>query len=184
MSPDGNNPDSSKSSVSNPVSIPPPTQTQKILLDVTPYIDPHATSAIRESVYLLPSTGMIIQGREFSGGYGILSIDNMDGSSDAIVVVTSYGQKKPLMAVYIQKKTRYSIPNIIDGNYDLYIYRGDDWNRSTQKFERNAYFSKFSETFPFITSESEATTWSVTLYKVIDGNANEEILSSENFPQF
>ena len=159
--------------------------TQDFLADATPFItlDPDATPVSRSSVYLLPVTGFVIKGSELSGGSGELSIDNMDGVSDAIAVFTNAGQKDPLIAVYIQKKTKYTLQNIHDGNFDLYIYHGDKWNRSTKKFEENSFYSKFEDTFPYQTTASNYTTWSVTLYKVIDGNAKEEMLSEERFPE-
>jgi len=162
-----------------------PTTAYKFVVEATPYktIDPDATPISRSSVYLLPSTGMIIKGNEFSGGLGKLTIDNMAGGSDAIAVVTYRGEKVPLVAVYIEKRTVYTMQYIKDGTYDLFIYRGDDWNRSTGKFETNSYYSKFEDDFPYQTTSKNYTTWSVTLYKVADGNAKEETLSEDKFPQ-
>jgi len=164
---------------------PPPTTTPKYIADATPYItnDPYATPAVRSSVYLLPVTGLIIKGSELSGGFGKLTIDNMNGGSDAIAVITNDGLKDPLIGVYIQKKTVYTLRDIKDGNYNLYIYHGENWNRSTKKFESNSYYSKFEDIFPYQTTEMGYTTWTVTLYQVVDGNAKEETLSEESFPE-
>ena len=179
------NGDPSVSSSSKQVltSSPSPSQTQSFVIEATPYIDPNTKTTIRESVYMLPRTGMILKGREFSNGCGEFSVDNMDGSSDAIAIITSHGQKEPLIAVYIQNRTGYSFHNINDGNYDLFINFGNDWNRATQKFEHNSYYSKFTDPFEFKTTEKGCITWTVTLYKVVNGNAKEEILSEDNFPK-
>jgi hypothetical protein len=166
-----------------PPTVAPP---QKFVTDATPYItvDPYATPT-RNSVYSsMPGiTGTIIKGGYLSGGDGELTIDNSNGGSDAVAVLTYRGQKEALIGVFIQKSTSYTINNIRDGNYDLYILSGSNWNSNTKKFDGYSHYSKFDDSFPFTTTDIKYTTWEVTLYKVIDGNAEETVLSEDQFPE-
>jgi len=146
-------------------------------------------------IYPRPMTGAIILGNQMIGGNGDLTIDNLQGGSDAIAVLTTYGRKNSLTSIYIRSGEIYTIEKIADGNYDLYIQYGANWNPVEKKFEDNPRYSKFDDAFPYITTETTTetdvkiithikyTTWKVTLYNVVDGNANTEELSEESFPE-
>jgi hypothetical protein len=130
-----------------------------------------------------PLTGTIIKGNVLSGGDGELTIDNINGGSDAIAYLTYNGRKDSLIGVFIRKGTTYTINNIRDGNYDLYILYGENWNPNTRKFEDYMQYTKFEDPFPYQTSNNMYRIWEVTLYTVINGNANTEVLSKDNFPE-
>ena len=125
---------------------------------------------------------LFIKGSTFYGGEGTFTIDNNIGGSDAVALLTYHGRKDPLVGVYIQKGSSYTIRNINDGTYDLFIYEGENWNSNTKKFENNPHYLRFEDTFPFTTSNTEYTTWKVTLYTVVGGNADTQELSEDSFP--
>lgn len=146
-------------------------------------------------VYPRPMTGTIITGNNVYGGEGELTIDNLQGGSDAIAVLTNYGRKDPLISVYLRSGEIYKIEKIADGKYELFILYGENWNASGKKFEDNPRYTKFDDPFQYtttetttestseITTKTKYTTWSVTLYNVVDGNANTEELSKDSFPK-
>jgi hypothetical protein len=181
------------------ISPPIPVTTKNYVTEATFYktIDPYATPTryptllSTEVIIQRQRTGTIISGHDMYGGKGELKIDNLQGASDVVAILTKSGTKDPLSSVYIRSgeiHTYYSIP---DGNYDLYILYGENWNINRKKFEDNIRYVKFEDTFPFTTKKTtttdeiitDYTTWRVTLYNVIAGNADTETLSEENFPK-
>lgn len=128
------------------------------------------------------------------GGKGELTIDNLLGGSDTIAVLTHIGRKDTLISVYLRSGEIYTMKNIADGNYDLYIQYGGNWNPGEKKFADNPRYTRFEDSFPYTTristketdteiiTNSDYTTWRVTLYEVVAGNAETEELSEDNFP--
>ena len=159
------------------------TPTHRYVADATPYItiDPYATPT--RIVYPRLMTGMIITGNNMYGGEGELIIDNTKGDSDVVSILTYQNNKKPLIGVFIQKWTSFTINNINDGSYDLYILSGENWNLNTKQFNNNSGYMKFEDSFTFTTSNTEFTIWRVTLYPVIDGKAKTKPISQDDFPR-
>jgi hypothetical protein len=98
-----------------------------------------------------PVTGTIITGSEFSDGTGLLSLDNHNGGSDAVAVLTTGATREPLIAVYISKGERFTLAKIPDGNYDLYIQSGITWNISGKRFDKNPSFVRFKDPLVYFT---------------------------------
>jgi len=191
----------SNASTESPESIvlPTPLTPKNYVNEVTLYktIDPYAfptrspTTISTEVIIQRPRTGTIISGYDMYGGKGELKIDNLQGESDVVAILTKSGMKDPLSSVYIRSGEIHSYYSIPDGNYDLYILYGENWNINGKKFEDNIRYVKFEDSFPYKTTKTtttheiitDYTTWHVTLYNVIAGNANTETLSEENFPK-
>ena len=93
------------------------------------------------------------------GGEGEFTIDNTLGSSDVVSSLTYEDSKKTLVAVYIRKGTSYTINNILDGTYNLYVLSGENWDPNNKKFINNAYYLKFEDPFSFITTRTMAKYW-------------------------
>jgi hypothetical protein len=111
--------------------------------------------AFEKKVYTVPETGTVIVGVKqfevktdpfFQGRY--ISIDNKEESIDIVAVVTYKDSKYPIVGHFIQNKSGMGIP-LKDGDYDLYIHSGQNWNPITKKFERNPYFYKWDDSFLF-----------------------------------
>jgi hypothetical protein len=151
--------------------------------------------ATAKNIYPRPVTGTSITGNKLYGGKGELTIDNLQGGTDAIAVLTSYGMKTSLTSVYIRSGEISTMKNIPDGIYELYIQTGGNWNSAAKKFENSPSYTRFSDSFPYTTTETNRetatqiitdikyTAWTVTLYKVVDGNAKSEVVSEESFPE-
>jgi hypothetical protein len=171
--------------VSN-VNLPPtlPT-TQNYVMAATPYktIDPYATPTDNYVNYIRPKTGDVVKGFVISGGEGDLTIDNINGGADAVAILTHSGTKNILTGVYIRNGETELIQNIPDGNYNLYFASGNNWNQNTLKFDVSPSYTKFEDVFPYTTTNTEVTTWRVTLYGVVNGNAKSEVISEDDFPE-
>lgn len=159
-------------------------------------IDPYArqtwypTPTSSEVLIQKPRTGTIVSGYDISGGKGELKIDNTQGRSDAVAVVTKNGSKNPVSSVFIRSGEVHTFYSIPDGNYDLYIMYGENWNINAKKFVDNIRYEKFEDSFPYTTTKTTTydeiithyTTWRVTLYSVVAGNADTDTLSEDSFP--
>lgn len=146
-------------------------------------------------IFPRPMTGTKISESTMNGGEGEFTIDNLQGGSDVVAILTYEQIKDPLTSVFIRSGEIYTIENIADGNYDLYIQYGSNWNPGEKRFEEEQKFKKFEHTYRFITTETTTetdtkiitktkyTTWEVTLYTVSDGNVDTIEISEENSPK-
>ena len=137
-----------------------------------------------------PATGKIVAGKALSGGQGEMTIQNAGGSTDVVAILTPYGQKKTLAAVYIRKGDSFSLEKIADGRYDLYVHTGSAWDPATKRFTRSPDYWKFEDPVLFTTSEKvvgsvrylQPTHWTMVIYPSVAGNAASEPVAEENFP--
>ncbi len=128
------------------------------------------------------ATGTVLKKRTaYLQGEGELKISN-GTSYDAVAKLISGGAS--VLTVYIKANSTYTMQNISDGVYWLAFAQGTDWNATEQKFNRNAHFQAFDETFDFTTSETEASAWSVTLNPVVGGNAASSDVNPDQFNQY
>ena len=86
------------------------------------------------------------------------------------------------VAVYVQSQDNLTIGRITDGVYDLYFTLGEDWDADEGAFTRNTRRSRFDEPFPFTTTATQYTGWSVTLHGVAGGTADTEPVPEDAFP--
>jgi len=151
---------------------------------VTTAAAPATTTGIR------PATGKIVAGKSLSGGQGEMTIQNAGGSTDVVAILTQYGQKKTLVAVYIRKGDSFSLEKIADGRYDLYVHAGSGWDPEEKRFTRSPDYWKFEDPVLFTTSEKvvgsvrylQPTHWTMVIYPSVAGNAASEPVAEENFP--
>jgi hypothetical protein len=86
------------------------------------------------------------------------------------------------IAVYIQNHDSFTITGIPDNTYDLYFTLGEDWDSEQAKFTRRTSHSRFEESFPYTTSATTYSIWSVTLQPVEGGTAETEAVPEDEFP--
>ena len=115
-----------------------------------------------------------------TNGEGELSVENgLD--LDAVAILKQFdGDWK--IAVYIQNHDSFTITGIPDSTYDLYFTLGEDWDSEQAKFTRQTSRSRFEELFPFATTATTYTIWSVTLHPVEGGAADTEPVPEDEFP--
>lgn len=128
------------------------------------------------------STGTVIKRVPgYLHGEGELEIDN--GTSDDAVakLITTGTSGISVLTVYIKASSNYTIKNISDGTYRLAFAQGLDWDTATKSFTRNQSFSSFDESFDFQTSDTQYTTFTVTLNPVEGGTAQTSSVDGNQF---
>jgi len=135
-------------------------------------------------VPLLPprqlKTGTIIRQAGARNGQGQLSIGN--GLDLDAVAVLQRNDSAVLVAVYVRGQDSFTLTSIPDGTYELYFTLGEDWDSTEAKFTRRRNLSRFDDPFPFQTTATTYSTWSVTLHPVAGGTAGTESVPEGEFP--
>ncbi len=155
-------------------------------------LPPPATSSqatdttMSQPTYTMPAvslpTGSVIKLRSaYKQGDGTLEINN-GTDSDAEAKLITAGTS--VFSVYIKAHTNYTIQNITDGTYWLAFALGTDWDNQTLKFNRPAGYSSFADTFDFTTTDTQYTTYSVTLNPVAGGTAQTNNVNSSQFDAY
>jgi hypothetical protein len=116
-----------------------------------------------------------------TSGLGTLTVDN-GSSSDTVINVVRRGAHRPSLSVYSPARSKFTVGNIGDGNYDLFLASGSDWDGAQSTFTHNCAYEKFDQPFPYTTAANTYTTWSVSLEEVIDGNATKSDVDPDSFP--
>jgi len=116
-------------------------------------------------------------------GFGELKINN-GTSSDAIAKLINIATDKSVLNVYIKANNIYNISKISDGNYKLMFNLGNDWDADFKAFTVNSSYEVFEENFDFTTSESEYSTFSVTLNPIIGGDAKTNAVKPIEFGNY
>ncbi len=129
-----------------------------------------------------PATGTLVSGSVPFGGDGRFTIDNRQGSSDAVAVLTRSGSLAPVAAFYIRKGDSYELTSVPDATYTLYFVLGSDWDQARKLFLTNPRYQKVLDPFPFTSDWDSYTVASVTLYGVSDGNAAPQGVGKDQFP--
>jgi hypothetical protein len=126
------------------------------------------------------ATGTIIKQIGGTNGAGELSVENgLD--LDAIAILRRSDGAWEL-AAYIRNHDSFTIAGIPDSTYDLYFTLGEDWDGEQAKFTRRTRLSRFEDPFPFTTTATTYTIWSVTLHPVEGGGAETEPVPEDEFP--
>ncbi len=141
------------------------------------------TVSVSQTPYnFLPNGTVLFSSRAFSGS-GILTISNASGGSDAIVKLITNGGVK-VYSVYIRANNSYSIKKINDGVYRVLFSFGSDWDTNQKKFLVNPSAESFDDTFDFETTETQYTTYSITLNPVVGGKATTSSLTPNDFDKY
>jgi hypothetical protein len=161
---------------------------------VQPISTPSSSTAPTRTADHRPATGTIISGYALLQGYGKLFIDNVLGEQDAVVILTRTGSTYPLIGVYVGSGENYTIENIGDGSYNLFVLSGKNWSSAAKKFNDNPHYLMFLQPISYKTqtttrtiyfekmTETRYSTWNVTLYGVTGGNAQTVGIPKNNFP--
>ena len=126
-------------------------------------------------------------GKGIYSGNATLTIEN-GGNSDAIVCLFSVDNNTTIRNVYVQKNSNYTITNISQGDYKIRVFYGNDWNPDLENscgtkgsFESDIHYSEFNQTTYFEDDDSGYTNATITLYKVVGGNARSSSIDESSF---
>ena len=116
-------------------------------------------------------------------GRGELTVDN-DGGRDAVITLAV--GKRPAFAVYVRKGAKHTVTGIQDGTYHVFFTSGTDWDRKARAFGRDCSFNRFDDSMKFETTQTatqtEWSTWTITLQPVVGGNAANSEVDPDDFP--
>lgn len=84
------------------------------------------------------------------------------------------------MSFYLSgKKLETDVPI---GEYEIYCACGDTWYGTEHKFGAYTSYFKFDDTFEFSEDEDGTYGWTLTLYKVSNGNLSTDSIGADDFP--
>lgn len=132
-----------------------------------------------------PANGAILKRMSaFRGGLGTLSI-HIDSGPDAIVKVVKNGSSQASVTVYLHSNSTTRVSGIPDGVYRILFATGRGYEAAHKTFINDLSCSEFDDTFQYATrSESGAryySAWSITLSRVINGNAASSDVPADSF---
>lgn len=132
-----------------------------------------------------PANGAVLKRLSaFRGGLGTLSI-HIDSGPDAIVKVVRNGSSQASVTVYLRSNSTTKVSGIPDGVYRILFATGRGYEAAHKTFINDLSCSEFDDTFQYATtSESGAqyySAWSITLNRVINGNAASSDVPADSF---
>jgi len=157
----------------------------------SPDVKYSATGSKCKTYNSLPNGTVLNSEPLYLNGMGYIMIEN-GTDSDALAKLVLKDPNRSVYTVYIKAGETCKISKISDGIYELFFSHGKDWNKENQKFLVNKSYSKFEETFKFVTrTEQQAngvrrtfSTFKVTLHPVTGGSAKTDAVSEEEFNKF
>jgi len=170
-----------------PTETPVPTETPAPTFTPTPLDTPSPEPTATPKPTAAPTspprrleTGTVLSQVGNKDGMGELSIENgLD--LDAVAILKQIGSDWQF-GVWITNHTSYTIMGIPDSTYELYFSFGEDWDGEQRKFTRRTNRSRFEDLFPYETTDTTYSTWSVTLHPVAGGSAETESVPEGQFP--
>jgi hypothetical protein len=116
-------------------------------------------------------------------GRGELTIEN---TSDRDTLITLALGKRAALSVYVRHGAKDKVSGIRDGSYQIYYTQGADWDPKARAFTRECSFERFDDSFKFTTkqtaTQTEWTTWTITLEPATGGNAGVREVDPGDFP--
>lgn len=141
--------------------------------------------AILADSELVPATGTRLSG-DFSGfGDAYLTIQN-SMSDHAVFIITEAGSTEPLVSYFIREGDTYTIQGIPAGTYNFYYELGTAWDSEAKEFTDGnpAMFADYSGNNPEpVLYDAMTAGYEITLYGVVDGNANTQSVGRDDFPK-
>jgi hypothetical protein len=126
------------------------------------------------------ATGTIVRESGARNGAGQLEIGN-ELELDGIAVLSREGDGW-MVAAYIRSHETHTLTAIPDGTYALFFTLGEDWDAAAGQFTRKRRLSRFEDLFPFTTTSTTYSIWSVTLHPVAGGTGSTESVPEGQFP--
>jgi hypothetical protein len=129
-------------------------------------------------------TGTRLMEDHATTGHGELEIVN-GTRYDASLVVIDASTQLQVRKVYIKAQDALTLGRLSSGEYSVFFQTGEDWDNSTEDFNRHASYYEFGKNLAFEeTSDSEAIHYerhSITLHPVPSGNVHSTSLSKSQF---
>jgi len=132
-----------------------------------------------------PANGQILKRLSaFRGGLGTLSI-HIDSGPDAIVKVVRNGSSQASVTVYLRSNSTTKVSGIPDGVYRILFATGRGYEAVHKTFINDLSCSEFDDTFQYATTLESGgryySMWSITLSRVVNGNAASSYVPANSF---
>ena len=128
----------------------------------------------------LPTGRFLVDG--LRGGANTVTIENRGGLDG--IVAFAQGSQRPLMSVYVRKKSEFTISGMVDGSYDVYFTLGQDWDARYRTFTRFCSFLK-SDNKANLTSSATQYTIGTLTFGLPAGSkqgSRSTVIDPEDFP--
>lgn len=121
-----------------------------------------------------------------------IKFKNDNSDDDAVVCLVDVSNGRTIRNEYIQAGTTFKMTNIPNGTYYIKVFYGKNWNpnksmnngRIKGGFDTDSHFSKsdsYSDRLTLNDDGYQYSTYSVTLYEVINGNMNQQNIDESEF---
>lgn len=117
-------------------------------------------------------------------GDGELTISNGTAYDAVAKLITNGASGTSVLTAYVKAYSDYTMQNIGDGSYRLIFAQGTDWDSDTKTFTRDRSYSSFDDSFEFETSDTQYTTYSITLNAVEGGTAETSNVNEDQFDAY
>lgn len=131
-----------------------------------------------EAAAARPANGKVLYAG-LIGGRGKLKVKN-GLSSDA--VFTLVRGKKKAVTFYVRAKSSATFSGVVDGTYRVFYTTGAGFNAAKKRFSRNADYRRFDDSLRFRTTATTSSIWTVSIKRVVGGNARSTGISPGDFP--
>jgi hypothetical protein len=154
----------------------------------SPSTAPARVQPVAELPTIVPTNNEIIFNAYPNSKFrGQLTVDN-GTSSHALAKLVDKQTRQKILSFVISARSKANIYAIPDGSYDLLFAFGDQLYVGTDRFKSPRGFAKFADPMEFTTNVTEdAIVWSnnsVTLHKLLSGNARTQSVSREEFERY
>jgi hypothetical protein len=126
-----------------------------------------------------PHSGAILHS-EIRGGLGTLTIKN-HLSQDAVIVLVRGGSKA--FSVYVRTHASTTVGNVKDGTYTIYFTAGARYSTCQGRFTSEASYWRVKNHVAFVTSSTESTVATLTLFSASGGGAPTTQIGPGGFPK-
>ena len=134
----------------------------------------------RASVRSLPN-GTIFR-QFYSTGNGQLTVENGTDRAAVIKLVRNSTVPYAACAFFVRANDTFKLPAVPNGRYWVVYALGEDWDAATSRFIRHQTCGKFDTLLDFTSYESGYySDFSLTLHKVVNGNAITHTISEAEF---
>ena len=124
-------------------------------------------------------------------GNGRLTVQNGTGR-DAVIKVVDEPARLSVVAFYVSAGQTASVEQLPDGDFRVLFASGTDWDSAAGTFTRDKTFAKFYSVLNFVTTEStradgvytQYSTFTLTLHKVVHGNAKTSKVQEADFLKY
>jgi hypothetical protein len=108
-----------------------------------------------------------------------LEIRGGSGSNYLVKLVNAY-TKDPIMTIFVHSGSTATV-DVPLGNYEFRYASGEKWYGYKYLFGPNTSYSKADKTFDFIDTGSQISGYTITLYKVSNGNLRTSRIEATQF---